>query len=282
MNREARSIRCPESVLGWIPWYGETDERGERLLDERQRGAIEAHASECADCRTELDMIAGAPYEIDVALPDPDRLFEEITARIDAGEAAGMDTAPGLPDREHPADRRLTDGELGRLAGWLFDERSELELLRDTAAPGPEATAPARVLEGPWARSRVWLAAAAVFAVGLLAGRVLTEAPLFPADAPGYELAAAESARASAASLPGERIDVVFVDTVTVAELASELRVLGVEIVSGPSSVGRYRLRVLPDAGPGTPTPGADAAAIAARLKAGVSPLALYAEPVTQ
>ena len=80
MNREARSIRCPESVLGWIPWYAETDERGDWLLDSRQRGAVESHASQCADCRAELDMIAGAPFEIDVELPDPDRVFDEITA----------------------------------------------------------------------------------------------------------------------------------------------------------------------------------------------------------
>jgi len=87
MTREARSIRCPESVLGWIPWYGEIAEDGDPLLDARQRGAVEAHASECMDCRAELDLISGAPYEIDIDLPDPDRMFEAITARIDAGEA---------------------------------------------------------------------------------------------------------------------------------------------------------------------------------------------------
>lgn len=97
MTREARSIRCPESVLGWIPWYGEIDHEGGPLLDPRQRGAVESHASECADCRAELDMIAGAPYEIDVDLPDPDRVFHEIKARIDAGEAEGLETAPSHP-----------------------------------------------------------------------------------------------------------------------------------------------------------------------------------------
>jgi len=90
MTREARSIRCPESVLGWIPWYGEGVQDGESALTDGQRRAVEAHASECSDCRGELDMISGAPFEIDVELPDPDRVFEEITARIDAGEAESV------------------------------------------------------------------------------------------------------------------------------------------------------------------------------------------------
>ncbi len=271
MTREARSIRCPETVLGWIPWYGETDERGERLLDARQRGAIEAHASECPECRAELDMISGAPYEIDVELPDPERVFEAISARIDAGEAEGVDTAPEPPARRLDAARRLSMAELSQIADWVFDEHSELELVRP---PAPAAEVPGRVVQGPWTRPAVWVAAAAAaFLLGLFGGRALDGAMLSSApDATVYTTAAAGGE--TGAGL----IDVVFVETVTVAELASDLRALGVEIVSGPSGVGRYRLRVS-DAG-GSGVAPADVAAIAARLKAGASPLALYAEPV--
>ena len=56
MSREARQLRCPEDVLGWLPWYAES---GEAALGDRERGAVEAHAAECAECRAELDMIVG-------------------------------------------------------------------------------------------------------------------------------------------------------------------------------------------------------------------------------
>lgn len=285
MTRQARSMRCPDSVLGWIPWYGETDEDGVHLLDARQRGAVEAHASECADCRAELDMIAGAPWEIDVDLPDPDRVFMEIAERIDAGEAAGLDTSPSLPAPDAaapPAGSAAPDGrrplaaeELDRLAAWVLDESSEAELL--DAETDADAAGGARVIRGPWlARPvRAALAAAAVFALGLLGGGFLAGNGLdaLRGDATVYTSAAA--AGVTEAGL----IDVVFADGVTAARLSERLRELGVEVVSGPSSVGRFRVRVKPAAGESGPA-SADLAAIAARLKAGDAPLALFAEPV--
>jgi hypothetical protein len=75
-------------------------------------------------------------------------------------------------------------------------------------------------------------------------------------------------------------IDVVFSDSVSARQLWSTLRSLGVEIVSGPTNLGVYRLRLLPSAAEGRDATAADAAAIAARLVAPDSPVAIFAEPV--
>ncbi len=90
MTREARGVRCPESILGWIPWYADDG------LTDRQRGAVEAHAAECADCRAEIDIVTGAPFELDSELPDPDRLFREITARISASESGAAENGSSM------------------------------------------------------------------------------------------------------------------------------------------------------------------------------------------
>ena len=273
MSREARSIRCPESVLGWIPWYGETDERGERLLDVRQRGAVEAHASECPDCRAELDMISGAPFEIDVDLPDPDRVFEEITARIDAGEAEGLDTAPRSPAESLPPSTDLSDDDVRQLTRWVLEGES-LDATFE-AAPPVSDEASGRVLRGPWSLGplQAAAAAAAIFLLGLFGGNVLPTGGSDSADV--YELAS----HAPAAEVAiGPLLDVVFVDGLTAGEMAEGLRAARLEIVSGPSSVGRYRLRANGVEGPDAT---ADLLVIASRLKEGPRPLALFAEPAS-
>lgn len=83
MMRRARQFRCSENVLGWIPWYADGG------LSAQQKGQVEAHAAECADCRAELDIVTGAPFEVDLELPDPDRLFKQITGRIAEGGFRG-------------------------------------------------------------------------------------------------------------------------------------------------------------------------------------------------
>ncbi len=285
MSREARSIRCPESVLGWIPWYGETDERGGSLLDRRQRGAVEAHAAECGDCRAEIDMISGAPFEIDVDLPDPDRIFDEITARIEAGEAEGADTAPSLPSPGEPKAVRplaapsaaahvvpieaaapLTDDEVRQLTRWVLAGES------DVASEIGTETGTGRVVRGPWGLRPVQAAAAAaaIFLIGLFGGVVVDAAF---GEAGEYTLAAAKETRAT-----GPLLDVVFVEGATAREISEGLRAAGLEIVSGPSSVGRYRLRATGVEGPEIE---ADLQVIASRLKEGPTPLALFAEPAS-
>ena len=283
MSREARSIRCPESVLGWIPWYGETDEKGERLLDARQRGAVEAHASECADCRAELDMISGAPFEIDVDLPDPDRVFDEITARIAAGEAEGMEKAPILPDMPSAGSEAhvvpieaggpMTDDEIRQLTRWVLAGESEVEAEVRTEAPSDNSADSSNVVRGPWGLRPVQAAAAAaaIFLIGLFGGSVVDN-PL--ATSPDYYTPAS----APEAEATGALLDVVFVEGVTAREMGDGLRAAGLEIVSGPSSVGRYRLRATRVEGPEA---AADLQVIASRLKEGPTPLALFAEPAS-
>ena len=81
----------------------------------------------------------------------------------------------------------------------------------------------------------------------------------------------------AAAMIDAVFIDVVFIDSATAGEISATLRNVGVEIVSGPSGVGRYRVRVAGDA---AELDQADLAAITARLKAGPTPIALFAELV--
>ncbi len=285
MTRQARSIRCPESVLGWIPWYAEQNDDGELLLDARQRGAVEAHASECADCRAELDMIAGAPYRIDFEIPDPDRVFDEITARIDAGEAEGRDTAPAMPptafEGRAAGGRRLNVAELERLEDWVFDE--DEDALAAEIERGAHATA--RVIEGPWSRPAYAHSRRPRLRGGPRARRPARWRGALRSRSPTrLECGLSERRFDDAGAVTdGPMIDVVFVESRTMDEVARALRAVGAEIVSGPSSVGRYRVRLDPaklsprDASAGV---SADVAAVTARLKAGPDPVALFAEPV--
>lgn len=97
MIRQNRSNPCPDDVLGWLAWYPEVDERGRPLLDVRQRATVEAHLVECEDCFEEVELIRGAPLEPDLDLPDPDRMFAAILARVASEEAAGIDPETALP-----------------------------------------------------------------------------------------------------------------------------------------------------------------------------------------
>jgi len=295
MTGEARHLRCPEDVLGWIPWYSDGS------LTDRQRGAVEAHASECSDCRAELDMIAGAPFEIDIELPDPDRAFSEIMARI--GEHAEEPSAQILPigprhdDREAEAADRSE--ELARIEEWMredsaFDQleadqeegkghgdsRADEEARRDDAGGS--------VIRGPWMKSPSWAAAAAILLVsfGALAGTTLSS--LFDSSraADVYDLAAAP---ADPSSTGAAMIDVVFHESATAGEVAAVLRSLGGEIVSGPTNLGVYRVRLAPesrigmdasDAADGRGPSALDVEVALSRLKAEVDGVAIFAEVV--
>ena len=262
MSRQARHLRCPESVLGWIPWYADG------TLTPRQKGAVEAHAAECSDCRAELDMIAGAPFEIDVDLPDPDRVFEEISARIDAeldaADGSAREGAPASPVIPIHRGRALSADELARVERWVVDGEDARE-----AAASPTA----EVVPLPWLRSNVWAAAAAIllFVLGGLGGALWTGGGEAPAR---YELASHAGAPVAAT---GPFLDVAFVDSVSAATLSATLRRAGAEIVSGPSSLGVYRIRLLEGAN-GEARSTEDAKSLATRLRAGASPVARYAE----
>lgn len=316
-NRQAPRAQCPEEVLAWIPWYPDG------LLTERERSAVEVHAAVCRDCRIELDIVSGAPWACEgLELPDASRVFDEIRARI-AAEATSRDGATVIPISR---GRALSEADMMRLERWVLDPGSEQEIERARAAEIPAANGTAAepkraALDGtPGSRSvrrrsrsvsPAWAAAAALTLVllGGLAGGNL-EALGLRADGAEDEVAdyglassSADATGRSASSAP--MIDVVFSDAATARQIWSTLRGLGVEIVAGPTHLGVYRLRVLPDGGregPSAARSAADAArtaegaaasgrgdtrdgdrraaAIAARLVDGEERIAIFAEPV--
>ena len=296
-TRETRRQRCPAAVLGWIPWYAEGG------LTARERGAVEAHAAECGECRSELDIVAGMPWAFDgIDLPDAARMFTEITARIEAD--AHADRATVIPISR---GRALSAEDMTRIERWVHDPASEAELEAELEigpdagiagrAPAPsDATSTTRPLGTPAQQTRsprrhldfparpLWAAAAALvlLVAGGLGGAFFESlrrgAAADAADPDAYQMASVAPAADVEAAAP--MLVVVFSDSVSARELWSTLRGLGVEIVAGPTNLGVYRLRLLPAAAEGrAPTP-TDAAAIAARLVAPEAPLAIFAEPV--
>ena len=278
-----RNARCPENVLGWIAWYADD------ALSARQRGAVEAHAAECADCRAELEIISGAPFEIDHDLPDPDRLFREISARIDAvaegedeGEGEDADDSPVVPiDR---ARSRHSDAELERLERFILDDSLDGSF-DETDVPGSAGPA-----EGPRFLRTAWLAAAALalLFLGGLGGALFASvgsrsdiaSNRLDAGSEGIYRSATVSEDSPIASEGGPMLDVVFRDDATAREISEALRSVGVSIVGGPSSLGVYRLQV-EGTGEGARLPTAvDAAAVAERLKAREPAVVIFAEVV--
>jgi hypothetical protein len=286
-------------VLGWIPWYSDGG------LSERQMGAVEAHAAECAECRAELDMVSGAPFEVDFDLPDPDRMFAEITQRIDARAEAESGGSVIPIDRA----RSLSVDDLETIESWVLDPHAEAEgealaleeqegfaaglfpEFADGESPDPaqinrtaslqRESIEGTVVEGPWTRKVIWgvAAALALFLLGGLGGALVSDSWQIDRANGDYGLASATSETALAAAA-SPQIDVVFLDSASALEIANALRAEGLEIVSGPSGLGVYRLAFTQAAANGEVPSDADAAAIAARLSAAESPIAMFAEPV--
>ncbi len=308
MTREARAFRCPENILGWIPWYADGG------LSAQQKGQVEAHAAECSDCRAELDIVSGAPFEIDMELPDPDRLFREITQRIEAGE---RDTLPRaetvVPIHGQP---RLADDELDQIGRWVLDASMDEA---DEAQDGALATsARPRVVRGPWSTGRTdFLAAAAalaIFFLGGIGGALFSSLGASPesgrlasvaggssslredhvvgraaGDGDGERIPASEDSVYHPATIASgttttadaaPMLDVVFLDSVSLRDVSEALRGVEVEIVSGPTSLGVYRVRLMSGREDGRRPTAADVAAVANRLKASGSAVAIFAEAV--
>jgi hypothetical protein len=137
---------CPTDVLEWIPWYGDDG------LSEAQRGAIEAHAADCARCRDELALVTGESAVDAEALPAADGVYERVLARI-ADDSADRDAVErsNTPPATPPARRRWIRARwhevaavagvaagIGLAFGW-FSGRGFAEPVYVTAAAPPAA-----------------------------------------------------------------------------------------------------------------------------------------------
>jgi hypothetical protein len=87
---------CPPDVLQWIAWYPDQG------LNERQRGAVEAHAAACADCRDEIALVSGTSTP-DAHAPDAASVLARLVERI---EGSGDVMAPASAPRERRAPAR--------------------------------------------------------------------------------------------------------------------------------------------------------------------------------
>jgi hypothetical protein len=200
MNERGNELTCPPEILDWIPWYAED------ALAETQRGAVEAHAAQCEECRKELAMLSGGPAP-SAAVPDPEPVFARVLARI---EAEGMDDAPI------------------RAGSYLAPARARsAPLLRDTRRAGRRSL------------SRLAVAAALVLCVG--AAGWFANAMLGSHGDSLYRTASAPEATPLAGSA-GVQLDVVFRGDVGIERINTDLRALGAVVVAGPSQAGRYRV----------------------------------------
>lgn len=200
--------RCPEEVLKSIPHYPSE-------ISPELRGAIEAHAADCAACRDEIAFLRG-DEEPPNDLPDPQRVYERVLERIGASDE---EIAP------HTLRRRGSRG------------------LRPAAiAAGIAIAALAGGLGGYGVR---WLEQAV----------------------PRYETASALPAVSAA---DGALIEVVFRGDATADEIRAGLRAIEGSVVSGPSALGVYRVRL---------APGGDVPAALDTLRGESGSVASFAEP---
>lgn len=196
MKNERHEPTCPSEILDWLPWYADD------ALSEQQRGAVEAHAAQCAECRAELALLAGADPPL-LATPDADAVFAKVLARI---EEAGVDQDAVAP----PA--------------------------APLAPTGPRRAAPPRAPRAARTRllARVAAAVVAVAALGWVANDLARHADAVyrTASAPAEPAAAADAAQ----------VDVVFRGDAPIERINTNLRALGAVVVAGPSQSGRYRI----------------------------------------
>jgi len=227
---------CPEAILDWIAFYPDT-------LSEVQRGAVEAHAASCAACRNEIDVLAGhvRPTEI----PDAEELFSRVLARMESEQVPMQQTAAGLD---------FAPARIG--AGNGAPQRAPRARRPLWKRPVVLAAGVAMMLMGAGLGSF-----AAEFLSGNLAG--FAESVYLPAV--GGESAAPIEAQPS--------LDVVFRSDASIEKINASLRAIGGVIESGPSQVGRYRLRL---------PVGADLDAAASLLRAEGTGVASFAQAAVQ
>jgi hypothetical protein len=189
---------CPNEILDWLPWYADD------ALPAAQRGAVEAHAAQCAECRLELAMLAGEVTPA-VDAPDPDAAFAKVLARIEAAEVGAETIAIGGSRVPAAAARR---------------------------APPRPSLQPERARRMP----RMAMAAAlfAVATAGWIARDLARHADAM------YQTASGPAA--TVAGEAADQLDVVFRANAPIERINANLRALGGVVISGPSQAGRYRI----------------------------------------
>jgi hypothetical protein len=105
MRGRSEEQGCPPEVLAAIPWYPDD-------LSREEREAVESHASECLDCRRELEArLADPDQEAEWPTPDPDETFTRVLAHIEVGEAEALTEWARAP-RSARAVRWLRESEV--------------------------------------------------------------------------------------------------------------------------------------------------------------------------
>jgi len=195
MSGRSEELTCPPEVLAAIPWYPDD-------LSREEREAVDSHASECIDCRRELEArLADPDQDAEWPTPDPDATFTRVLARIELGEAEELRDWARAPRR-------------ARAVRWL----------RESEVRVPGVARPVSLWRG--------LRVAASF------GAAVAAASLFFGAGPD----GSERPPPAALHHEAPHIDVVFRGDLTTAEMAGALEGIHGEIVSGPSRRGRYRI----------------------------------------
>lgn len=138
---------CPADVLEAIPWYPDG-------LSAAQRGALEAHAADCAECRRELAFVRGAPAEAPVIDAEAERVWKRVLERIAAEDAQSSGSvvplAPARPTRSALRPLALAAslalavglGALGAVGALRLAGGEEPVYRTATAAPEVSAAGP--------------------------------------------------------------------------------------------------------------------------------------------
>ncbi|HBZ72497.1 MAG TPA: hypothetical protein DEP35_23275 [Deltaproteobacteria bacterium] len=200
MPGESLAPGCPPDILELIPFYPDEG------LSDAERGAVEAHAALCAECRREL---RGAFGEIDLPpdAPTAERVLAKVFERI--AERSRPEPLPRPESHRPPPTLAMP---------------ARTRAPRRTAAFRPAALA----------------AAAAAVMLGLLllapAARRLVAGP-----SAIYRTAAAPP---MAQRPGGPELEVVLRSDAKASQLNQALRALDAELVAGPTELGRYRVRL--------------------------------------
>ena len=195
-GRKQEPLTCPPEVLGSIPWYPDD-------LTRDEREAVDSHASECLDCRRELEArLADPDHVAEWPTPDANETLTRVLARIEIAEAEELNEWARAP--------RST-----RAVRWL----------QNSVVRVPGFTQPVSVSRGLRVAASFGAAVAAA-SLFLGAGPNGSDAPQTPA--PVYR--------------ETPRINVVFRSDLTSAEMAGAIEGIHGEIIAGPSPRGRYQI----------------------------------------